>query len=71
MPSYVKTPVAALRLGTRYSRLMSLVRHHKIAAPAKDSSGDYVWTDADVAAAREVLAANARRRDGRTGAGSS
>jgi len=55
MLTFVKTPVAAQYLKIRYTRLMSLLRHGKIASPKKDSSGDYLWTDADLAAARQVL----------------
>jgi hypothetical protein len=55
MHPFVKTPVAAKQLNIPYSRLISLLRHGKIAAPAKDSSGDYVWTEADLAAARDAL----------------
>jgi hypothetical protein len=42
--------------------LMSLVRWEYIPAPAKDSSGDYVWLPEDVERARHALAD--RRRGG-------
>jgi hypothetical protein len=61
MPPYVKTPVAAQYLEISYSRLMSLLRHGKICPPRKDSSGDYVWTEEDLDAARSVLAPATRR----------
>jgi hypothetical protein len=51
----IKTPQAARELHTSYTRLMSLLRYGQIEPPAKDSSGDYVWTDADLAAARRVI----------------
>ena len=52
-----KTPVAARELGISYWRLIGLLRYGKIDPPGKDTSGDYVWTDADVGRARR-----ARRR---------
>jgi hypothetical protein len=55
MPAYVKTPVAARRLNVSYSHLMSLLRHGKIRPPEKDSSGDYLWSERDLAVAREAL----------------
>jgi hypothetical protein len=55
MPNYRKTPVAARELGTTYHRLMGLLRFGKIDPPARDSSGDYVWTDADLERARAAL----------------
>jgi len=51
----VKTPVAARLLHVPYTRLMSLLRHGKIPAPSKDSSGDYQWSQADLVAARRFL----------------
>jgi DNA-binding transcriptional MerR regulator len=63
-----KTPVAARELGITYHRLMGLLRHGKIAPPDRDSSGDYLWTDADLDRARQALAA-AQRERGRDGRG--
>jgi hypothetical protein len=51
----LKSPLAAKELGISYHRLMSLLRYDKVPRPAKDSSGDYVWTEDDLAAARCVL----------------
>ena len=53
--TFFKTPVAAERAGTNYHHLMSLIRCKRIRTPAKDSSGDYVWTQQDIEAAREVI----------------
>jgi hypothetical protein len=58
----VKTPIAARRLKVPYSRLVSLLRYGKVAPPRKDSSGDYVWTEDDLAAARRVLDSGRRRK---------
>jgi hypothetical protein len=58
----VKTPVAAKQLNVPYSQVISLLRHGKIAAPAKDSSGDYIWTEADITAAREALLRGRRHK---------
>jgi hypothetical protein len=55
MDQFYKTPVAAERLGIRYSHLISLMRYGKVAAPQRDSSGDYIWTEDDLAAVRTAL----------------
>lgn len=55
-----KTRQAAAELAISYCRLMSLIRCDKVAPPAKDSSGDYLWTEADIAAAREALKVDRR-----------
>jgi hypothetical protein len=52
---YYKTPVAARKLGIPYSHLISLLRSGKVHPPEKDTSGDYVWSERDLAAARSVL----------------
>ena len=56
-----KSPVAARELGITYHRLISLLRSEKILPPGKDSSGDYLWSDHDLAAAREALAVDRRK----------
>jgi hypothetical protein len=43
---YLKTPVAARQLGVSYSALMNLLRFDVISPPRRDSSGDYVFTEA-------------------------
>jgi hypothetical protein len=53
---YLKTPAVARLLGVPSWRLSSLIRWGRIEAPAKDSSGDYVWLPEDVARARQALA---------------
>jgi hypothetical protein len=55
-----KTPVAAKELGVPYYVLMGLIRYEKIPIPARDSSLDFIWNDADMARAREAL--SKRRR---------
>lgn len=57
-----KSPEAALAANTSYTRLMSLIRYGKLAAPAKDSSGDYVWTDADIERVKQAI--NSTRKEG-------
>jgi hypothetical protein len=59
----IKTPVAAQRLNVPYYRLISLLRLRKIAPPTKDSSGDYLWTQNDLEAARRALSSS-RRKEG-------
>ncbi len=57
-----KTPVAAAELGISYHRLIALVRFGRMAAPERDTSGDYWWTDRDLARAREALKNDRRRK---------
>ena len=46
----------------RYHTMIGLIRSGHIARPAKDASGDLVWSEADVAAARRVLDSRCARR---------
>jgi hypothetical protein len=57
--SYCKTPMAAAACDCTYWELIGLLRSGRLTPPAKDSSGDYVWTPEDVERARAAL------RDGR------
>lgn len=54
---YLKTPAVARLLDVPSWRLSSLIRWGRIEAPAKDSSGDYVWLPDDIERARQALAA--------------
>jgi hypothetical protein len=56
----IKTPVAAQELGVPYYVLMGLIRYGKIKAPARDSSLDFIWDDADMERARAALAKRRR-----------
>jgi hypothetical protein len=56
MAPFLKTPAAARELGVPYSHLVSLLRYGKVVPPQKDSSGDYLWSEADLSAARRALA---------------
>jgi hypothetical protein len=56
-----KTTVAARELGVPYYTLIGLLRYGKIEPPGRDSSGDYLWTDADLVRARQALAAGRRK----------
>jgi hypothetical protein len=58
----LKTPVAAQTLGATYHELIGLIRFHKIDPPQRDSSGDYLWDESDLARARAALAARRRPR---------
>jgi hypothetical protein len=68
MTTYRKTPVAARELRVSYHRLINLMRFGKIDPPERDSSGDYVWTQADLDRAAAALQAGRRpyptRREG-------
>src|ERR1022692_4703125 len=46
-------------LDVPYHRLVNMIRYMLISPPAKDYSGDYLWSECDVAAARAVLAKRA------------
>jgi hypothetical protein len=58
----MKTPVAARVLGVTYHQLIGLLRFNKIAPPARDSSGDYVWLPEDLERARQALAARRKSK---------
>ena len=60
MPTGFKTPAVADQLGVPYWRLIDMIRARKIKPPQKDTSGDYLWGEPDIAAARAVLAARRR-----------
>ncbi len=56
MFTYRKTPIAARELGISYTNLHNLIRYGKLTPPGRDSSGHFVWTDADLERARVALA---------------
>jgi hypothetical protein len=56
------TRQVAKRLGVSYGIVIRLVQEEKIQRPARDSSGDYAWSDDDVQAARAVLEQREQRR---------
>jgi hypothetical protein len=55
-----KTPQAAREAGIPLTHLYSLLRTGKLAPPAKDSSGHYVWSDADLERIFQALDRNRR-----------
>ena len=57
------TTAVATELGIKYHRLISLLRAEKLNAPQKDTSGDYIWSDADINAARKALTIDGRRKE--------
>ena len=59
----MKTAVAAASIGVAESYLISLIRRNAIAVPDKDSSGDYVWTAVNIAAAKGQVDESQRKRD--------
>jgi hypothetical protein len=63
VPPFRKTPAAARELGITYHRLIGLIRFAKIKPPVKDSSGDYIWADADLKRARDALTTDKVRRE--------
>jgi DNA-binding transcriptional MerR regulator len=57
--TYLKSSAAAARLGVPYYTLHNLIRSGKVPPPQRDTSGDFVWTERDLARARRALS---RRR---------
>ncbi len=57
-----KTSAAARELSVPYWTLIGLLRYGKIDPPGKDTSGDYVWTEADMSRARQAIAKRAGRK---------
>jgi hypothetical protein len=57
MSQLLKTAAVSRELGTTYHRLFGLIRYGKLPPPARDSSGDYVWTRREVERARRMLGA--------------
>jgi hypothetical protein len=57
-----KTKDAARELGMTITRLRGMLETQKIAPPRKDSSGDYVWDDADLDRVRQAAAVDRRRK---------
>jgi hypothetical protein len=60
---YLKTPGVCRELSCTYSLLANLMRSGRLAPPQKDSSGDFVWTPADVERARAALASRRRPQE--------
>jgi DNA-binding transcriptional MerR regulator len=63
---FLKSPAVARLLGVNLPCLLSLPRTGRMAPPQKDSSGHYVWTDADIDRARQALAIDRRRKQPRS-----
>jgi hypothetical protein len=57
-----KTPLAAEVLGISESHAHYLIWSKKIRPPQRDSSGDFLWSASDIAAAREALKVDRRRK---------
>jgi hypothetical protein len=56
-----KTVEVVRELGEPYYKVFGLIRYGKISYPSKDASGDLLWTQADIEAARKALAAGRKR----------
>lgn len=54
---YRSTTSAAAILGVPYFRLAYLIRARRISPPARDDTGNYAWSEADIERARAALAA--------------
>jgi hypothetical protein len=62
---YHSTRSAARSIGTTSPVLIGLIGRDKIAPPAKDESGRYLWLPEDVERARVALSIDLRRREHR------
>jgi hypothetical protein len=58
-----KTAVAATSIGVAESYLISLIRRKAIVPPQKDSSGDYIWTPENIAAAKAQVDETQQKRN--------
>jgi hypothetical protein len=61
MNGMCKSRAAIRALGCSYDQLTGLLRRGRIPEPAKDESGDFWWSEADLERARQALAAGRRR----------
>jgi hypothetical protein len=58
-----KTATVARQLNVNYQTLFGHIRRGKISPlPAKDSSGDFIWSPSDIERARVALATDRRRK---------
>jgi len=58
-----KTRSAAAAIGATVAQIMAAIYAGKLTPPAKDESGDYVWSDEDLERARQALATDRRRKE--------
>ena len=59
------TQEAARELGIGYVQLFNLIRYGHLDPPQKSGSGEYIWVQDDLAAARKVLGSRKRRAERR------
>jgi predicted site-specific integrase-resolvase len=59
--AFLKTRAVCELLGVRYTYLANWLRDGRLTPPAKDSSGDFIWTPEDIERARAALTARRRR----------
>jgi hypothetical protein len=59
------TQEAAGIVGTSYHNLFAMIRCRKIPRPAKNSSGDYLWTSEDIERARQAMRIDRRLKANR------
>jgi hypothetical protein len=57
-----RTRRAAEELGITEGNLHYLIRSRKLRPPERDSSGDFIWRDSDLEAARQALRIDRRRK---------
>jgi hypothetical protein len=57
---FAKTGAAARQIGINALLLQSLIRANRIPRPAKDTSGQYIWTPEDIARAKAALRVDRR-----------
>lgn len=61
----VLTRDIARAVGVPIQKVYSLVREGRVAEPARDSSGRYIWSASDIEAVRVALRTDRRRREHR------
>jgi DNA-binding transcriptional MerR regulator len=62
MHTHRSTTRAAQIVGIPTSHLYSLLRAGRLAPPMRDDSGDYLWSERDIEAARQALRMPRRQR---------
>jgi hypothetical protein len=58
----LKTFEAAQEIGVDYGNLHNAMQRGYVPRPAKDRSGHLIWSAADIANARRILAARKKRK---------
>jgi hypothetical protein len=63
MNTPLKTRDVCRLLGVRYFTLYILIRQEKMAAPERDSAGDFIWGPRDISRARKALELKGKKQE--------